>query len=67
MDRPMVQRRISEFFGGGGGSGQEFFEGRGSGSSKRQVRGNFHTGMQAKNPMGDPLTPTCDFFRVART
>ena len=37
---------------GGGGSGQEFFEG-GSRSSKRQVRGNCHTDKQKnKPPMG---------------
>ena len=37
-----MQGRIYEFFGGG--TGQEFFGGGGgSGSSKGQVRGNFHT------------------------
>ena len=34
--------------GGGGGSGQEFFK-EGLGSSKRQVRGNFHTSKQKIN------------------
>ena len=46
------QRRIYEFFQGvGGGSRQEFFKGGGRGrvgSSKRQVRANFHTDKQKK-------------------
>ena len=47
-----IQGRISTNSSrGGGGSGQEFFEG-GSRSSKRQVGGNFHTDKQKINLQG---------------